>query len=230
MNLHEEIARMAYKLYEESGCSGGRDCENWLNAERIVLMRHASQDIEEPEGEEPMIGEETIREEVEEKGLRYASQKIEEEATVIEEIDEREPVISTGENIAIKTERNKPVNTITDKDVQMSSGWFEVKKATNDQLYFNLKAGNAETILSSEQYTSRAACNNGIASVQSNSRDDANYERKDAKNGKPYFVLKAKNHQVIGKSQMYKSASGMENGIKSVMVNGATTTIKDETA
>jgi uncharacterized protein YegP (UPF0339 family) len=49
------------------------------------------------------------------------------------------------------------------------------------------------------------------------------------KNGKNYFVLKAKNHQVIGKSQMYESASGMENGIKSVMTNGETQTIKDET-
>jgi uncharacterized protein YegP (UPF0339 family) len=55
------------------------------------------------------------------------------------------------------------------------------------------------------------------------------YERKEAKNGKNYFVLKAKNHQVIGKSQMYESASGMENGIKSVMTNGETQTIKDET-
>jgi hypothetical protein len=70
MNLHEEIARIAYELYEKSGCNGGRDFENWLDAERIVLMRHASQDIEEPEGEEPMIAEDVISKEVEEKGLR----------------------------------------------------------------------------------------------------------------------------------------------------------------
>lgn len=73
MNLHEEIARLAYELYEKSGCIGGRDSENWLNAESIVLMRHASQDIEEPEGEEPMITQDLVRDEVEEKGPRYAS-------------------------------------------------------------------------------------------------------------------------------------------------------------
>jgi hypothetical protein len=95
MNLKEEIARMAYDLYEKSGCIRGRDDENWLEAERIVLIRHASQDIEEPEGEEPMIAEEVISEEVEDKGRMYATQEIEEEATVIEEIDVREPGFAT---------------------------------------------------------------------------------------------------------------------------------------
>jgi len=122
MNLHEEIARMAYELYVKSGCIGGRDYENWLDAERLVLMRHASQDIEEPEGEDPMIAEETMSEEVEEKGLRYANQKIEEKAAVIEEIDVREPVLGTDEDIAIKTERIKPAKTFTDKVRKISLG------------------------------------------------------------------------------------------------------------
>ena len=85
MNLHEEIAKIAYELYEKSGFIGGRDSENWREAERIVLMRHASQDIEEPEGEEPMSMDKVMSEEVEEKGRRYAGRKIEEKATVIEE-------------------------------------------------------------------------------------------------------------------------------------------------
>ncbi|MBI5100061.1 MAG: DUF2934 domain-containing protein [Nitrospirae bacterium] len=33
MNLHEEIARIAYALYEKSGCTDGRDFENWLDNE-----------------------------------------------------------------------------------------------------------------------------------------------------------------------------------------------------
>ena len=40
-----------------------------------------------------------------------------------------------------------------------------------------------------------------------------------AKNGKPYFNLKATNGQVIGASQMYAGAASMENGIKSVAKN-----------
>jgi len=58
MKLHEEIERTAYELYKKSGCIDGRDFENWLDAERIVLTRHASQEIfvEEMEVQSPAIG------------------------------------------------------------------------------------------------------------------------------------------------------------------------------
>jgi len=44
MKLQEEIAEVAYELYEKSGCINGRDSDNWLEAERIVLLRYSSQD------------------------------------------------------------------------------------------------------------------------------------------------------------------------------------------
>jgi hypothetical protein len=96
MNLQEEIANVARELYEKSGRIEGRDRENWLDAERIVLSRHASQDMEEPEGEEALIEEETIAEEVEGTEPEHASQEKEEEdeTTVIEEIEVREPFIA----------------------------------------------------------------------------------------------------------------------------------------
>ena len=53
------------------------------------------------------------------------------------------------------------------------------------------------------------------------------FERKESSADKNFFVMKAKNHQVIGKSQFYASASSMENGIQSVMKNGPTTEIDD---
>lgn len=56
MNLYDEIAKLAYELYEKSGCIPCRELENWLEAETIVLMRHASQVIEEPD-EMIFIGE-----------------------------------------------------------------------------------------------------------------------------------------------------------------------------
>ncbi len=52
MNLHDEIAAVAYELYVAGGCVPGRDLDNWLDAERLVLAKHAGQDIEEPEEEE----------------------------------------------------------------------------------------------------------------------------------------------------------------------------------
>ncbi|MCQ2145543.1 MAG: YegP family protein [Bacteroidales bacterium] len=96
---------------------------------------------------------------------------------------------------------------------------FEVKVAKNGQFYFNLKAGNGEIILSSEMYTTKRACMNGIASVKKNAPDEGKFEVKTAANGKLHFNLKAANHQVIGSSQMYASESGCKNGIASVMKN-----------
>lgn len=96
---------------------------------------------------------------------------------------------------------------------------FEIKVAKNGQFYFNLKAGNGEIILSSEMYTTKAACKNGIASVQKNAPDAEKYELKQSESGKWHFNLKAANHQVIGSSQMYATESGAKNGIASVTKN-----------
>tara|TARA_R110002049_G_C8801627_1_gene532693 strand:+ start:222 stop:551 length:330 start_codon:yes stop_codon:yes gene_type:complete len=106
-------------------------------------------------------------------------------------------------------------------------GKFEIKKDKSGQFRFNLKASNGQIILGSEAYTTKTACDNGIASVRKNSQDDARFERNTAKDGSPYFNLKASNGQVIGKSEMYSSASAMENGIASVKKNAAEATVED---
>lgn len=81
---------------------------------------------------------------------------------------------------------------------------------------FNLLAGNNEPILHSETYTNKAGAKRGIASVQKHAGDDKNYQRKTAKNGAPYFNLRARNNKVIGTSEMYSGSSAMENGVKAV--------------
>jgi uncharacterized protein YegP (UPF0339 family) len=48
------------------------------------------------------------------------------------------------------------------------AGKFEVYKDKSDKYRFRLKAANGEIIASSEAYESKAACMNGIASVQKN--------------------------------------------------------------
>lgn len=109
------------------------------------------------------------------------------------------------------------------------AGWFELSQASDGQFRFVLKAGNAETILTSELYKAKASAQNGIASVQTNSGQDERYEKKTASNGKFYFNLKAANSQVIGTSQMYASEAGRDNGIASVKTNGSSTEVKDQT-
>lgn len=107
------------------------------------------------------------------------------------------------------------------------AGWYDISQNDKGRYHFVLKAGNAQTILSSEQYESRAAALNGIASVQKNAPTDERYELKTASDGRFFFNLKAANHQVIGSSQMYASEASRKTGIESVKANGPTTDVRN---
>ena len=96
---------------------------------------------------------------------------------------------------------------------------FEITTRKNGEFQFNLKASNGQVILTSEGYTTKAACINGAESVKKNAVEEKRYEKMVAKNGKPYFTLKATNGQIIGQSQMYASERNRDNGIASVMKN-----------
>jgi hypothetical protein len=109
------------------------------------------------------------------------------------------------------------------------AGKFELKKSKDGQFMFNLKAGNNEVILTSELYKAKASAMNGIESVKKNAGNDANYERRTSIKNEPYFVLKAANKEIIGKSEMYTSAAAMENGITSVKTNAPSAPVDDLT-
>jgi uncharacterized protein YegP (UPF0339 family) len=98
-------------------------------------------------------------------------------------------------------------------------GKFVITNRIDGDFQFNLKADNGQVILTSEGYKSRVGCENGIESVRKNSAIDSSFERLTSKNDKPYFNLKAANHQIIGTSEMYESESAMEKGIASVKRN-----------
>jgi uncharacterized protein YegP (UPF0339 family) len=99
------------------------------------------------------------------------------------------------------------------------AGQFEVKQGDNGQFTFHLKAGNGQIILASQRYQAKDSAKDGIESVRKHAADDANFERRTAADGQPYFVLKAANSQVIGTSETYSSLAAMENGIASVKAN-----------
>lgn len=95
-------------------------------------------------------------------------------------------------------------------------GKFELYKDKKGEFRFRLKAANGQNILSSEGYAKRASATNGIKSVQKNSQDPKRFEKKQTKAGNYTFALTARNGEVIGVSQTYKSSSGCSNGMKSV--------------
>ena len=111
-----------------------------------------------------------------------------------------------------------------------------VVKHVNSGVKFDLKAGNGETIATSEVYTTKSSCLSGIKSVIKNApaaavEDQTEEGFKKAKHPKfeiyqdkaeEYrFRLKATNGQVIAVSEGYASKSGCENGIESVKKNAA---------
>lgn len=107
------------------------------------------------------------------------------------------------------------------------AGWYEVSKNELGEHRFVLKAANAEVVLRSQQYASKASALNGVASVQHNAPDDARYELKTANDGRFFFNLLAANGQVIGTSQMYASESTRAIGIGSVKANGPSSDVRE---
>jgi len=107
------------------------------------------------------------------------------------------------------------------------AGKFELKKSKSGQFMFNLKASNGQVILTSQLYKAKAGAMNGIQSVKTNAKKDANFEIKSSSKKEPYFVLNAANKEIIGKSEMYSSTASMKNGIASVKKNAAAAKIVD---
>ena len=106
---------------------------------------------------------------------------------------------------------------------------FELKKTQSDKFVFNLLAANGQVVLTSETYESKASALGGIESVRKNGPDDSRYGRLSAKDGSPYFTLKAGNGQVIGQSQMYSGAKARDGGIAAVQGAAADAQLEDRT-
>ncbi|MBQ8895963.1 MAG: YegP family protein [Clostridia bacterium] len=119
-------------------------------------------------------------------------------------------------------------------------GKFVVKE-TATGVKFDLKAGNGEVIATSEVYSSKAACLNGIASVKKNCVGEVEdqtvenvvtvkhpkFELYQDKAGEYRFRLKATNGEVIATSEGYKSKASCENGIESVKKNAPEAEIEE---
>ncbi len=123
----------------------------------------------------------------------------------------------------------------------MASKFVIIK--TDDHFRFHLKAVNGELILSSQPYTSLAACKKGIESIRINApiapiedqtvegfttERNPKFEVYEYKNGDFRFRLKAKNGELIGTGDRYKSKAGCQNGIESIKKNSVEAIIVEE--
>lgn len=104
--------------------------------------------------------------------------------------------------------------------VSKTKAAFELYKSEKTGKYhFRLKARNNQIILASEAYNTKKAAEKSIISIQKYAFSASNFEEKEATDGRTYFVVKAKNGEVVGTSQMYKSKSGLKKGMNSLLNN-----------
>ena len=114
-------------------------------------------------------------------------------------------------------------------------GKFIIKPAKKG-VKFDLKAGNGETIVSSQVYASLPSCKNGIASIKKNApvaaledqtvpgfkkERNPKFEVYTDRKGEFRFRLKAGNGQIIATGEGYKAKKSCLNGIASVRKNSA---------
>ena len=107
---------------------------------------------------------------------------------------------------------------------------------------FDLTAANGHVVLTSEVYTTGAACLRGIASIRANApgakledRTEEGYtpcsnpkfELYRDKSGEYRFRLKARNGRVIGISEGYTTHAGALSGVESVIKNAAGAEIEE---
>ncbi len=105
-----------------------------------------------------------------------------------------------------------------------------VLRASGDQYSFSLKAaGNHEISLTGERYTAKASALKGIAAIRESAAVDERYDRRTARDGSAYFVLRAANHQVLGTSEMCSSPARRESGIAAVKAPAPAAVVDDET-
>ncbi len=109
------------------------------------------------------------------------------------------------------------------------TGHFELKDAAGGRFRFNLVASNGATILTSGLFVAKDAALAAIELVRGSAPHDELFERKVAKNKEVYFVLHTTEGDTLGKSEMYRTTTSMETGIKSVMRNAPEATVKDVT-
>lgn len=110
------------------------------------------------------------------------------------------------------------------------AGTFEIFADKSGEFRFRLKAGNGQTVLSSQAYASKASAMKGVESVKNNAGDASRFESTETEGGKFRFTMKAKNNQVIGTSQNYETASSRDNGIAAVGRAADGAKVVDQTA
>ena len=123
------------------------------------------------------------------------------------------------------------------------AGKFVWKETASGNFRFNLVAANGQIIATSENYSSKSGCMNGIESVRKTAPDakienqtvdnfetvtNPKFEIYKDKAGEFRFRLKARNGEIIAVSEGYKALASCTNGIESVTKNAVDAVVVED--
>ncbi|MFD2785338.1 YegP family protein [Hymenobacter rubripertinctus] len=97
---------------------------------------------------------------------------------------------------------------------------------SSGQYWYRLRADNGEIVQSSEGYTTKASCQNGIRSVQANCQPHR-FESYFA-SGQYGFNHVAANGEIIGRSEKYTTAQSRDHGIQVVLQEAPSARLEDQ--
>ena len=90
---------------------------------------------------------------------------------------------------------------------------FKVFREKDGQFYFQLLDESGMVILASEGYVTKQGCMKGIDAVRRNAVVPRRFRPKDGADKSSWFLLKAGNGEVIGRSGMFPSREARDRGI-----------------
>ena len=96
---------------------------------------------------------------------------------------------------------------------------------SSGQYWYRLRADNGEIVQSSEGYTAKASCENGIQSVKANCQPQRFESFFTA--GQYGFNHVATNGEIIGRSEKYTTAQSRDHGIQVVLQEAPTARIEE---
>ncbi|MFT5736921.1 MAG: hypothetical protein ACJAU2_000400 [Maribacter sp.] len=93
---------------------------------------------------------------------------------------------------------------------------IEIKKTKSDNYKFFVKSETGKVLLKSILFADETSLKETLGSLSGGPSLSKRFERKTNFNGQFLFELKNQQGKLIGKSGLYSSEAGMENGIKNL--------------
>ena len=90
---------------------------------------------------------------------------------------------------------------------------LEIRK-DRDKYRFVIKSGAGHQLLESVDFADEKELHTCLDQLRKRLRSPSCFERRTVHNGRFQFSLKDSNGRILGRSKLYRSEAGMENGIK----------------